>query len=52
MWTGAVSNWLSITAEWTLSGIGTIRVGVRSVLPIEAGSRMVRLSQRFMVTRA
>ena len=33
-----------------LPGIGTIRVGVRSVLPIEAGSRMVRLSQRFMVS--
>ena len=31
-------------------GIGTIRVGVRSVVPIESGSRMVRLSQRFMVT--
>ena len=31
-------------------GIGTIRVGVRSVVPTEAGSRMVWLSQRFMVT--
>ena len=32
-----------------LPGIGTIRVGVRSVVQ-EAGSRMWRLSQRFMVS--
>ena len=31
-------------------GIGTISVGVRSVVPTEAGSRMVRLSQRFIVS--
>ena len=32
-----------------LPGIGTIRVGVRSVVQ-EAGSRMWRLSQRFSVS--